>query len=130
MVWVVSEHSSCAVMGMFSTAFRHLALMMFCMPCGQLGVFFFLLPPISVSNNFTSSHANSYKHASSARLLLLGLILVKILMSLFLHILSMKFGIVCLATARHANYPVLPSKVSRERPTRHRYYINLSRWQS
>ncbi len=41
MVWVVSEHSSCAVMGMFSTAFRHLALMMFCMPCGQLGVFFF-----------------------------------------------------------------------------------------
>lgn len=40
MVWVVSEHSSCAVMGMFSTAFRHLALMMFCMPCGQLGVFF------------------------------------------------------------------------------------------
>lgn len=94
------------------------------------GSFFFLLPPISVSNNFTSSHANSYKHASSARLLLLGLILVKILMSLFLHILSMKFGIVCLATARHANYPVLPSKVSRERPTRHRYYINLSRWQS
>lgn len=59
MVWVVSEHSSCAVMGMFSTAFRHLALMMFCMPCGQLGGFFFslLLPPISVSNNFTSSHA-------------------------------------------------------------------------
>lgn len=40
MVWVVSEHSSCAVMGMFSTAFRHLALMMFCMPCGQLGGFF------------------------------------------------------------------------------------------
>lgn len=42
MVWVVTEHSSCAVMGMFSTAFRHLALMMFCMPCGQLGVGFFL----------------------------------------------------------------------------------------
>lgn len=40
MVWVVSEHSSCTVMGMFSTAFRHLALMMFCMPCGQLGGFF------------------------------------------------------------------------------------------
>lgn len=46
MVWVVSEHSSCAVMGMFSTAFRHLALMMFCMPCSQLGVcFFFFLSP-------------------------------------------------------------------------------------
>lgn len=41
MVWVVSEHSSCTVMGMFSTAFRHLALMMFYMPCGQLGVFIF-----------------------------------------------------------------------------------------
>lgn len=48
MVWVVSEHSSCDVMGMFSTAFRHLALMMFCMPCGQMGVSFFSgLPPIS-----------------------------------------------------------------------------------
>lgn len=45
MVWVVSEHSSCTVMGMFSTAFRHLALMMFCMPRGQLGGFFFLFSP-------------------------------------------------------------------------------------
>lgn len=44
MVWVVSEHSSCAVMGMFSTAFRHLALMMFCMPHGQVGGFFFSSP--------------------------------------------------------------------------------------
>lgn len=75
MVWVVSEHSSCTVMGMFLTAFRHLALMMFCMPYGQLGVFFFLFfsPPISVLNNFTSSRANSKKQASSAGLLLLVL---------------------------------------------------------
>lgn len=40
MVWVVSEHSSCAVTGMFLTAFRQLALMMFCVTYGQLGVFF------------------------------------------------------------------------------------------
>lgn len=43
-VWVVSEHSSYAVMGMFLTAFRHLALMMFCMPRGKLGVLFFFFP--------------------------------------------------------------------------------------
>lgn len=81
MVWVVSEHSSCAVTGTFSTAFRHLALMMFCRPYGQLGVFFF---PFSLSCSSSSSRSNqppnSKKHASSAGLLRLGLTQVKIVM--------------------------------------------------
>lgn len=74
MVGVVSEHSSFTMMGMLSTAFRHLALTTFCMPCGQLGAFFFfflLHSPISLLNNFTSSHTNSSKYSSSARRLLL-----------------------------------------------------------
>lgn len=67
---VVREHSSCAVTGMFSTAFRHLALTMFCMPRGQLGAGPLL---ISLLNHFTSRGTNSWKRASSAPLLCLGL---------------------------------------------------------